>query len=61
MQIFQVLTKIGAKHDFSAGLLIGGKQILDEKETIGRMNILVRSLNIYFIFYLVFIYLFIYF
>lgn len=39
MQIFKVLTKIGAKHDFSAGLLIGGKQILDEKESIGRMSI----------------------
>ena len=45
MQIFQVLAKVGDKHDFSAGLLIGGKQILDEKESIARMNIIEQTID----------------
>eukprot|EP00026_Physarum_polycephalum_P001312 Phypoly_transcript_01313.p1 GENE.Phypoly_transcript_01313~~Phypoly_transcript_01313.p1 ORF type:complete len:815 (-),score=162.39 Phypoly_transcript_01313:291-2735(-) len=43
MQIFQVLAKIGVKHEFSAGLLIGGKNIIEEKASIARMNILIAT------------------
>lgn len=35
LQIFQQLRRVGARHDFSAGLLIGGK---DVKEEVGRVN-----------------------
>ena len=31
LQIFEELRKIGAKHDLSAGLLIGGKSVAQEK------------------------------
>lgn len=31
VQIFEVLRKIGAKHTFSAGLVIGGKNLKDEQ------------------------------
>ncbi|KAI1815806.1 DEAD-domain-containing protein [Poronia punctata] len=41
VQIFQVLTKIGRYHSFSAGLVIGGKSLQDEAERLGRMSILV--------------------
>ncbi|KAM7207753.1 P-loop containing nucleoside triphosphate hydrolase protein [Naviculisporaceae sp. PSN 640] len=41
MQIFEVLRKIGRNHVFSAGLVIGGKNLKDEAERLGRMNILV--------------------
>ncbi|KAI9143400.1 P-loop containing nucleoside triphosphate hydrolase protein [Paraphysoderma sedebokerense] len=41
VQIFQVLRKIGNQHSFSAGLLIGGKDLKTEKERVNRMNILV--------------------
>lgn len=41
MQIFEVLRKIGRSHAFSAGLVIGGKNLKDEAERLGRMNILV--------------------
>ncbi|KAJ2806345.1 ATP-dependent RNA helicase dbp4 [Coemansia guatemalensis] len=41
MQIFGVLCKIGRHHKFSAGLVIGGKQVEEEKVIMGRMNILV--------------------
>ena len=41
MQIFQVLRKIGKQHDFSAGLVIGGKDLGIEQERVARMNILV--------------------
>ena len=40
-QTFEVLRKIGCHHDFSAGLVIGGKDVAMEKERIGHMNILV--------------------
>jgi len=36
-----VLRKIGRKHNFSAGLVIGGKDLREEADRIGRMNILV--------------------
>jgi ATP-dependent RNA helicase DDX10/DBP4 len=41
LQIFEVLRKIGKHHSFSAGLLIGGKDLKLEQERVGRMNILV--------------------
>ncbi|KAK4450783.1 P-loop containing nucleoside triphosphate hydrolase protein [Podospora aff. communis PSN243] len=41
VQIFEVLRKIGRKHTFSAGLVIGGKNLKEEAERMGRMNILV--------------------
>ncbi|KAF8421213.1 P-loop containing nucleoside triphosphate hydrolase protein [Tirmania nivea] len=40
-QIFEVLRQIGRYHTFSAGLVIGGKNVQEEKERISRMNILV--------------------
>ncbi len=36
-----MLRKVGQFFSFSAGLLIGGKDVESEKERIGRMNILV--------------------
>lgn len=41
IQIFEVLRKIGRYHTFSAGLVIGGKSLPEERERLGRMNILV--------------------
>ncbi|KAH7182510.1 P-loop containing nucleoside triphosphate hydrolase protein [Fusarium flagelliforme] len=41
VQIFEVLKKIGRKHAFSAGCLIGGKSLKEEAERLDRMNILV--------------------
>ncbi|KAI2628340.1 ATP-dependent RNA helicase DBP4 [Xylaria nigripes] len=41
VQTFQVLTKIGRFHSFSAGLVIGGKSLKEEAERLGRMSILV--------------------
>ncbi|KAJ2177776.1 ATP-dependent RNA helicase dbp4 [Coemansia sp. RSA 551] len=41
MQIFEVLCKIGRHHNFSAGLVIGGKRVEEEKEILAKMNILV--------------------
>ena len=41
IQIFEVLRKIGRNHTFSAGLVIGGKSLQEERERLGRMNILV--------------------
>ncbi|KAI8322715.1 DEAD-domain-containing protein [Martensiomyces pterosporus] len=41
MQIFEVLCKIGRSHKFSAGLIIGGKRVEEEKEILSKMNILV--------------------
>ncbi|OJI96668.1 hypothetical protein ASPVEDRAFT_36073 [Aspergillus versicolor CBS 583.65] len=41
IQIFEVLRKIGRYHNFSAGLVIGGKSLREEQERLGRMNILV--------------------
>ncbi|KAM0750297.1 DEAD-domain-containing protein [Meredithblackwellia eburnea MCA 4105] len=43
VQIFEVLRKIGHKHQFSAGLVIGGKSLQDEQERLSRMNILVAT------------------
>ncbi|DBB17177.1 TPA: hypothetical protein ACH3X3_014243 [Trebouxia sp. C0006] len=41
LQIFDELRKIGKKHDFSAGLLIGGKKVKEEQERVHGMNMLV--------------------
>ena len=41
MQIFQQLLIVGKHHSFSAGLLIGGKNVKEEKDTVNRMNLLV--------------------
>ena len=43
LQIFEVLRKVGCNHTFSAGLVIGGKSLKDERERMGRMNILVAT------------------
>ncbi|KAF9586723.1 ATP-dependent RNA helicase dbp4 [Lunasporangiospora selenospora] len=41
VQIFEVLRKIGREHSFSAGLIIGGKDLKIERGLIAKMNILV--------------------
>jgi ATP-dependent RNA helicase DDX10/DBP4 len=41
IQIFEVLRKIGRYHTFSAGLVIGGRSLQEERERLSRMNILV--------------------
>ncbi|KAJ5560802.1 hypothetical protein N7535_008999 [Penicillium sp. DV-2018c] len=41
IQIFEVLRKVGRYHNFSAGLVIGGKSLREEQERLGRMHILV--------------------
>ena len=41
LQIFDVLRSIGVNHDFSAGLVIGGKSVEEEQARINNMNILV--------------------
>lgn len=43
IQIFEVLRKVGRNHTFSAGLVIGGKNVQEERERLGRMNILVAT------------------
>ena len=40
-QIFEVLRKIGRYHNFSAGLVFGGRSLAEERDRLGRMNILV--------------------
>lgn len=34
MQIFEELRKVGLKHDLSAGLLIGGKNVKEEQDRV---------------------------
>lgn len=43
IQIFEVLTKIGAHNPFSAALVTGGKNVKYEMERVSRMNILVGT------------------
>ncbi|MCO5565274.1 hypothetical protein L7F22_018947 [Adiantum nelumboides] len=43
IQIFEVLRRIGIAHSISAGLVIGGKDVTQEKNRLGRMNILVAT------------------
>jgi ATP-dependent RNA helicase DDX10/DBP4 len=38
-----VLRKIGHKHSFSAGLVIGGKSLKEEQDRLSKMNILVAT------------------
>ncbi|XP_019741531.1 probable ATP-dependent RNA helicase DDX10 [Hippocampus comes] len=40
-QTFEVLRKVGKNHDFSAGLIIGGKELKGESEKIHRTNIVI--------------------
>ena len=41
VQTFEVLRQVGRYHDFSAGLVIGGKNLREERDRLGRMNILI--------------------
>lgn len=41
LQIFKVFTQIGKHHNFSCGLLIGGKDLKQEQDRVQFMNILV--------------------
>ena len=43
IQIFEVLRKVGRNHVFSAGLVIGGKSLQEERDRLARMNILVAT------------------
>ncbi|XP_044055999.1 probable ATP-dependent RNA helicase DDX10 [Siniperca chuatsi] len=40
-QTFEVLRKVGKNHEFSAGLIIGGKDVKSESERIHRTNIVI--------------------
>uniref|UniRef100_A0AAQ4S1X1 ATP-dependent RNA helicase n=1 Tax=Gasterosteus aculeatus aculeatus TaxID=481459 RepID=A0AAQ4S1X1_GASAC len=40
-QTFEVLRKVGKNHEFSAGLIIGGKDLKSESEQIHRTNIVI--------------------
>ncbi|KAJ8402248.1 hypothetical protein AAFF_G00371130 [Aldrovandia affinis] len=40
-QTFEVLRKVGKNHEFSAGLIIGGKDLKNESERIHRTNIII--------------------
>ncbi|XP_042272151.1 probable ATP-dependent RNA helicase DDX10 [Thunnus maccoyii] len=40
-QTFEVLRKVGKNHEFSAGLIIGGKELKSEAEKIHRTNIVI--------------------
>ena len=42
-QTFEVLRKVGRRHDFSAGLVTGGKDITMEKQRIQQTNIVVST------------------
>ncbi|KAJ1515145.1 ATP-dependent RNA helicase dbp4 [Coelomomyces lativittatus] len=43
LQTFQTLKKIGCHHDFSVGVLIGGKSADPEKARVARLNILIAT------------------
>lgn len=43
IQTFEALRAIGSRHQFSAGLVIGGKSVADESARLARMNILVAT------------------
>ena len=43
LQLFDVLRKVGKYHTFSAGLLVGGKDVKEEMNVIRRMNILIAT------------------
>lgn len=43
MQTFNALCSIGMYHTFSAGLVIGGKPLKEERDRLSRMNILIAT------------------
>ncbi|CCK70925.1 RNA-dependent ATPase HCA4 KNAG_0F02610 [Huiozyma naganishii CBS 8797] len=43
MQIYEVLVKVGSQCSFSAGLVIGGKDVKYESERISKINILIGT------------------
>ncbi len=43
LQIFEVLKNIGYLHNFSAGLIVGGKDVKEERERLAFMNIIVAT------------------
>ncbi|WWC92167.1 ATP-dependent RNA helicase DBP4 [Kwoniella dendrophila CBS 6074] len=43
VQTFNQLRDIGKYHNFSAGLVIGGKPLKEEQDRLGRMNILIAT------------------
>ena len=43
IQVFEVLRSFAHMHDLSAGLVIGGKSILEEQAHINKMNILIST------------------
>lgn len=43
MQIFDELRKVGLRHEFSAGVLVGGKDVAEEKMRVHGLNILVTT------------------
>ncbi|RWS08741.1 putative ATP-dependent RNA helicase DDX10-like protein [Dinothrombium tinctorium] len=42
-QIFEVINKVGEYHDFSVGLIIGGKDLKFEKGRMGKCNIVIAT------------------
>ena len=43
LQIFEELRKVGGRHEMSAGLLIGGKNVQEEAVRVAGINILVAT------------------
>ena len=43
LQTYEVLRKVGKRHDFSAGLIIGGKDLEDEQQRIQNTNIIIGT------------------
>lgn len=43
VQIFEELRKVGRRHELSAGLLIGGKDVAEEAALVAGLNILVAT------------------
>lgn len=42
-QIFETLRHVGRKHDYSAGLVIGGKDLAAERKRLDKMNIIIAT------------------
>jgi ATP-dependent RNA helicase DDX10/DBP4 len=40
-QTFNILKRVGIKHDFSAGCIVGGRNFIQEKKMLGMINIVV--------------------
>src|ERR1700742_4934638 len=43
VQTFDVLRNIGGYHNFSAGLVIGGKKFAEESKRVSKMNVLIAT------------------